>query len=127
MEQEKEEGDLQLVPVYLGQRRDLGIVGGKSNFDINPIIFIAKKIRDLVEFYIFIYRFIDCSPVRFITERSKVMWMFGDKCSPISKWLFLCSTVTSELFSCLLKSTPISQKHLVQNQKYTAVQDILIQ
>lgn len=52
------------------------------------------------------------------------MWMFGDKCSLISKWVFPCSAMTSELFSHLLESTPISQKHLVQNQKYTAVQDL---
>lgn len=53
------------------------------------------------------------------------MCMFGDKCSPISKWLFPCSTMASEpsVFS-LLESTPISQKFVVQNQKYTEVQDL---
>lgn len=43
VEQEKEEGDLQLMPVYLGPRRALGSVWGKSNCDIKPIIFAAIK------------------------------------------------------------------------------------
>lgn len=43
VEQEKEEGDLQLVPVYLGWRRELGSMRGKSNCDINPIMFTAIK------------------------------------------------------------------------------------
>lgn len=53
-----------------------------------------------------------------------MMCVVGDKCCLISKWVFPCSTTTSELFSHLLECTPISQKHVVQNQKYTAVQDL---
>lgn len=55
VEQEKEEGDLQLVPVYLGQRRDLGSVCGKFNCDINPIIFTAiknQRLRGVLHFHL---------------------------------------------------------------------------
>lgn len=43
---------------------------------------------------------------------------------PLVNGYFHALQVTSELFSCLLKSTPVSQKHLVQNQNHTAVQHL---
>lgn len=43
---------------------------------------------------------------------------------PLVNGYFHPLQVTSDFFSCLLASTPVSQKHLVQQIKHTAVQDM---
>lgn len=63
--------------------------------------------------------------MRFTTERSKIVWMLGEKCSPISKWVFPSSTSDFRVLQlCARIHTSLTKASGTTNKIHCTVQDM---
>lgn len=111
-----------MLPMIWDEWGNWAVCGAKSYCDINPIIFTTTKNQRFSGVLNFHLQICFIALLWGLLPRG-VRWCgcLVKNILPLVNGYFHPLQVTSDFFSRLLASTPVSQKHLVQQIKHTAV------